>query len=324
MPPRVSVLMAVYNGERYLRAAVDSILAQTYTDFEFLIIDDGSTDGGGAILADYTARDPRIRLVTHTANRGLTASLNEGLQLAEGEYVARMDADDISLPERFEQQVAFLDQAPHISVAGGWFQLMDADGRLVLPIYERPLLPALVAWDLFFYNPIAHPTVMMRRRTVLQFGGYDPTIARSQDHELWCRLASHTQLTNIARLLTYIRKHDDNISLQDCGEGLTGSLRALARFSQQTLGRAESEAVLRSLYTRQYATRRQGFQVAVLIRKLAQAAVRNPPSDLGASRLIRQDAARRLKEIALPWPSSSLSWRRWLVLRWARDLERGQ
>src|SRR4051794_24772902 len=110
-PPPISVLLAVYNGGRYLRAAVDSILTQTFTDFEFIIIDDGSTDGSLATLREFAQRDPRINLVSRP-NKGLTVTLNEGIALARGEFLARMDADDIALPQRFEKQIAYLRDHP--------------------------------------------------------------------------------------------------------------------------------------------------------------------------------------------------------------------
>ncbi|HKQ33129.1 MAG TPA: glycosyltransferase family A protein, partial [Thermodesulfobacteriota bacterium] len=119
MTPKVTVLMTVYNGEKFLNEAIDGILNQTFRDFEFLIINDGSTDGSREIIKSY--KDPRINLVDNESNIGLTASLNRGLSLAGGEYIARQDADDISLPERLEKQISILERNPDIALLGSWY-----------------------------------------------------------------------------------------------------------------------------------------------------------------------------------------------------------
>src|SRR5579859_5191090 len=122
MPPRVSVLMTVFNNERFLRQAVESILGQTFDDFEFLIVDDGSLDGSPAILDEYARADARVKVIHCLHNRGHVYAANDGLSHVQGEYVARMDADDVSLPERLARQVQFLDEHPEIGVAGTWFR----------------------------------------------------------------------------------------------------------------------------------------------------------------------------------------------------------
>ncbi len=126
--PTVSVLMPVYNGERYLRPAIESILAQTFTDFEFVIIDDGSNDTSPSILRQYADRDPRVKLFLRE-HRGVPDTLNEAFATSRGKYLARMDCDDVALPERFARQVALLDADPAVVCAGGYFQLIDGRGR---------------------------------------------------------------------------------------------------------------------------------------------------------------------------------------------------
>lgn len=314
MLPRLSVVMSVYNGERYLREAIDSILSQTFEDYEFIIIDDGSTDGTKPILAEYAARDRRIVLTRNETNVGLTHSLNKGLALARGQYVARMDADDISLPDRFARQVAFLDEHPAIGVAGTWFQLMDAQGQLVPPVYEPPALPGFVGWCLYFYNPIAHPSVVMRREVVLRVGGYDPALARSQDHDLWCRLRGLTKLANVEAMLLYLRKHDSNISILQCEEGLRNSIRSLKALMARTLRRAVPAELIRYLYTRQYPNSLAIYWVAHLIYALARVALADPTVTETEKRLIRIDAARRLAEILHHVTTSPFDVRRWQLL----------
>ena len=164
--------MSVYNGERYLREGIESILAQTFADFEFLIVDDGSTDGTWQVLTEYAARDSRIRLIRNSQNLGLTRSLNKGLSAAQGEYIARQDADDVSLPHRLEKQVVVLEHDPRVVLVSGNIDLMDSEGH----IWRRPrrnASPGMVAWLLLFYNYLGgHSQVMFRRQMVVDLGGY--------------------------------------------------------------------------------------------------------------------------------------------------------
>ena len=198
---RLTVLMSVYNGEKYLREAVDSILSQTFRDFEFLIINDGSSDGTAQILESYD--DPRMRIVYNEENIGLTRSLNKGLKLARGEYIARMDADDISLPERLEKQVEFLDAHPEVGVLGTWVEVIDGEGTVgqVWRSPQVPTSPALLNWTLMFHNCLPHPSAMMRLRVIEGMGGYDPEIRYAQDYDLWARASLITDLTNLSQVL---------------------------------------------------------------------------------------------------------------------------
>jgi glycosyltransferase involved in cell wall biosynthesis len=192
--PRVSVVMSVYNGEKYLREAVDSILGQTFGDFEFIIVDDGSTDSTWAILQSYD--DQRVILLRNENNIGLTRSLNRGLAIARGEYIARMDADDISLPERFEKQVKALDENPRLGLVGSdVYYLYDATGhkRLV----KLPHTDVEVKWHLLFHNSFAHSAVMFRRGLVEKIGFYDEASPFAQDYELFSRIAEHCQVGNL-------------------------------------------------------------------------------------------------------------------------------
>lgn len=156
--PKVTVLMPVYNGEEYLREAIESILFQSFGNFEFLIIDDGSTDDSINIIASYT--DPRIRVITNGENIGIARALNKGIELARGKYIARMDSDDISLPKRFEKQVDFLDKNPEIGIVGSWIKTFGGRKTIIL---AHPCNPEMVRIFFLFDSPLAHPTVMMRR-----------------------------------------------------------------------------------------------------------------------------------------------------------------
>ena len=210
MPPKISVVMSVYNGRRFLRQAVDSVLAQTFPDFEFIIIDDGSTDATAVILGSFD--DPRIVVLRNNVNIGLTSSLNCGFDAAKGEFIARFDADDIALPERLEKQAAFLDANQEIGILGSCCRLIDAKG-LVRGQAEAPLSDIAIRWRGLTGNPFFHPSVMIRRSLIERHGlRYDETFATAQDYELWLRLLEHTKGANLEDRLVSLRRHGDSVS----------------------------------------------------------------------------------------------------------------
>ena len=220
--PQVTVLMSVYNGQKYLREAIDSILNQTFKDFEFLIIDDGSTDSSAEIIRSYT--DPRIRLIRNEKNIGLTRSLNKGLKLAKGEYIARMDADDISLPERFEKQVRFLDENKNVAVISSSVILVDSCGREV----ERWMLATdsdeIKRFFLRDQNQIAHPFSMYRKKCVEKVGMYREEFEAAQDFDLWMRMIEQYDIANIREPLGRYRVGNNSGSaLYQAGEVFTSS-----------------------------------------------------------------------------------------------------
>jgi glycosyltransferase involved in cell wall biosynthesis len=209
-PPLVSVCLPVYNAERYLADAVGSIRNQTFGDFEFLIIDDGSTDGSTKILKHHAAHDPRIRL-TIRPNKGLVATLNELIDQAQGELIARMDADDIAMPERFQKQVDYLRAHPECVEVGCRVKVIDADGD---PLGDWWTLVEHEAIDAQHFQvgqgaALAHPSAMMRRDAVLAIGKYRD-FSSSEDLDLHLRLAEHGRLANLPQILLKYRIHDAN------------------------------------------------------------------------------------------------------------------
>ncbi|MBN1427561.1 MAG: glycosyltransferase [Anaerolineae bacterium] len=211
MLPQISVVMSVYNGERYLREAIDSILNQTFGDFEFIIINDCSTDGTAAILDSYD--DARIVQLNNKQNLGLSVSLNRGLDIASGEYIARMDADDISLPERFSRQLAFMNEHPHCTVVATRMALVDGDGCF---IRYAPEDMQSITWEeiqstMPRINCIGHPTVMMRTMVIKDYR-YRKT-AHSQDYDLWLRLCSDGKIIcKLDEILLHYRVHSTSIT----------------------------------------------------------------------------------------------------------------
>lgn len=208
--------MPVYNGERYLREAMESILEQAFTDFEFLIINDGSTDNSVAIIQSYI--NPRIRLVHNDGNLGLAVSLNKGLELAQGEYIARMDADDVSRPERLKRQVSFMDANPRVGVCGSWVKFFPKANNYVWKLPERS--EEIRCWQ-FHTVGVAHPSVMMRRRLFAEHKLlYDPQYRYAQDYELWGRAIRYMDFANIQKVLLDYRISPEQICAMHGAEQL--------------------------------------------------------------------------------------------------------
>jgi len=209
-PPRVTVLMSVHNGGRWLRAAIDGVLAQTWRDSEFLIIDDASTDDSVAQIE--AIRDPRIRLVRLDEQIGLTRCLNLGLREARSELIARQDADDLSAPERLAKQVEFLDAHPAVQVVGTQVRLIDAQGRS-RGVRDVPLGPVSIRWLSLLDNPIIHTAAMFRTAVVRdEFGGYDEMFTCCQDYDLWARLILKHPAANLRERLVTVREHAGSVS----------------------------------------------------------------------------------------------------------------
>ena len=193
--------MPVYNGEKYLASAINSILKQTFTDFEFIIINDGSSDKTLDIILSY--RDPRIVLVNQN-NQGVTRSLNNGLKIAKGEYIARMDADDISEPERFAMQINFLDNNPLTALCGTRAIAIDKDDKIIKNFDYPPLTDKAIKRYYLLHNPFIHSSVIFRKSITDICGRYDETIPRAQDYEYWGRIISKFPVANLSQhLLKY-------------------------------------------------------------------------------------------------------------------------
>jgi FkbM family methyltransferase len=217
--PRVSVLMSVYNSEKFLKRAIDSILAQTYNDFEFVIIDDGSSDSSISIIESY--KDKRIRLVTRE-NWGLTASLNQGIEICRGEFLARMDSDDISTLDRLETEVMFLDKNPKIALVGSNYTIIEEKTgkvKVTTNVFTQPkdLKVAQVV-----SNQYGHGSIMVRKPILQECGGYDPSVGHVEDYDLWTKISRTHDIANIQRPLYLYRsvasgvtlsKHEEQIKL---------------------------------------------------------------------------------------------------------------
>ncbi|MDD2337894.1 MAG: glycosyltransferase, partial [Geobacteraceae bacterium] len=216
--PKITVLMPLFNGKRYVREAVESILGQTFADFEFLIIDDGSTDDSCAIVESYG--DPRIRLITNGKNLGVTATLNRGIKLGRGEYIARMDCDDISLPTRLAEQIEYLERNPDCAMVAIPVLQIDEDGRNcgVWPDDRNTLTSEALYRFLPRANCIAHPGIMIRK-SILSHYRYNEFQRIAQDYDLWLRMsADRLVITKLAKPLLKYREHSASVtSSSNCG-----------------------------------------------------------------------------------------------------------
>jgi glycosyltransferase involved in cell wall biosynthesis len=205
-PVKVTVLMSTYNGECYLPATIESILSQSLTDFEFVIVDDASTDGTVAIIQRYQQQDPRIQLYCNDTNQGIPLSLNRGMALAQGEYIAVIDQDDLALPSRLKRMSEYLDEHPETGLMGSHFLVIN-DEDDILYIQHVDTEPDFHFWKLMFGNTVAHPTCMYRTQLAKQLGGYREKDGCTADYGLVSRMAQRAKLTNYPEVLTCKRKH---------------------------------------------------------------------------------------------------------------------
>jgi glycosyltransferase involved in cell wall biosynthesis len=208
--PLVSAIMPVFNNERYLDAAVQGILDQTFGDFEFIIVDDGSTDRSTAILREFARRDRRIKLLLRD-HRGLVRSLNEAIEHARGRFIARMDADDISLPERFAVQVKHMEKHPDDVLVGSRVLLIDPDGAPICEFARETNHEEIEAalYDLRW--PIVHPSIMLRRDILQEIGGYRRQYETLEDVDMYLRLGERGRLANVPQVLLHYRQHGNSI-----------------------------------------------------------------------------------------------------------------
>lgn len=234
--PAISVVMSVYNSEKYLAEAIESILNQTFTDFEFIIINDGSTDSSLAIIESYMAKDERVVLISRE-NKGLPASLNEGIAIAKGKYIARMDADDISLPERFQKQYDFMESNPKVGVCGTkayLFKEIPSKKHIIgHPVDHQSLIVRLL-----FSVCFIHPTVLMRKRVLDKVDYiYNTSFKNSQDYELWARLMDKTQFYNLQEPLLYYRDAEEGITSKVNNDGLNHRYPLVTQVQRKQLER---------------------------------------------------------------------------------------
>lgn len=229
--PVVSVLMPVHNSDRYLKDSVESVLNQSYGDFELIIINDGSSDGSEDIMVELAKSDSRISIIQQE-NKGIVEALNHGLCRAKGKYIARMDSDDISLPDRLFKQVAFMEEHPDVAVCGTWIRYFgDMAGEWQMPHDDE-----IIQTELLFRSVLAHPSVIIRKNILTENmisyrHGYD----HAEDYDLWARIAEYAKLANIPEVLLLYRIHPKQI-VQRCSYGKTSSANLIRERQVKLLG----------------------------------------------------------------------------------------
>jgi len=207
--PKISVIMSVYNGMPHLPEAIESILNQSFPDFELIIVNDCSSDNSLKVIKSFT--DKRIKIIENVTNIGLTKSLNKALKTAKGGYIARMDADDISLPKRFQKQIAFFNDNPKYALLGTWAKIWKNNipsGRF----HKHPQDSQILRFILLFNNPFVHSSVMFRKSAIDQIGLYNPDFKYAQDYELWSRFCLKYAISNIPEVLHIYREIPSSVS----------------------------------------------------------------------------------------------------------------
>jgi len=219
--PKISMIMSVFNGEKYLREAMDSILNQTFTDFEFIIVNDGSTDNSLSIIRSYS--DKRIQVIDNGQNIGLTRSLNKAIKQARGEYIARQDADDISLPDRLEEQIKYFKKNPDVALLGTSISKIDSNGKIL----GKTLAIAKPGQGLLKQNQFNHGSTMFKSGVVRELGGYNELFKYCQDYELWLRMAKNYAVRNLPQILYKLRFHNEAVRFRKRDEAILYNLLAL-------------------------------------------------------------------------------------------------
>lgn len=236
--PRISVLMTAYNSEKYIGAAIESILNQTFSDFEFIIINDGSTDNTPKIIKEYAKKDKRIKFIDNKVNQGLIAVLNQGIDLCQCEYIARMDSDDISLEQRFEKQIKYMDEHPECGVLGTSIKIFGPSIKKDR-FYKYPKQVKLLDFVLYG-NQVAHPTTMIRRSLLINNNlRYNPQYKHAEDFALWAEIVRYTEIHNLQEILFNYRWYGNNVSVihnkeqKECAEKITKDILESISSSKQ-------------------------------------------------------------------------------------------
>ena len=242
--PRVTVFIPVYNAQAYIAEAIESVLAQTYSDFELLVIDDGSTDETASVICTFMY-DPRIRVVSHIRNLGQPHTRNYGLELASGEYIAFLDADDRCVPERIERQVTYLDTHTDIDGVGSWMDWINENGQITGEHYDQlPLTPVGIACQMLVQCPLAHPTMMLRKAALSNYR-YNTNFMGAEDYELWARMIASHRFANLPCALVLYRRHSSQATVIRHEQQSADDLRIYA-LQLEALGiRSEAEDLVR-------------------------------------------------------------------------------
>jgi glycosyltransferase involved in cell wall biosynthesis len=295
--PEVSIVMPAHNAAGTLDEAVCSILEQTWQNFEFIIVDDGSTDETPSKLEGYEKLDTRVR-VYRQEKEGMIAALNRGCRLARGDYIARMDADDISLPRRIETQREFLKGHPEIGIVGTWVSRMDEKGAIIGESRPSPN-PRVLKWEHFFGICVIHPTVLMRRQILEELGFYSTDAVHAEDRDLWLRASAITEFSNIPEILFNYRVWRKSTSKLRRREYLENAIKLAAFFIGDFLKDNPSMEAVAGLRGARLASLNQIHLTAALLERIYHAFVSENSLTSEELKDISWDAAKRMGRLAL-------------------------
>jgi len=295
--PAVSVVMPAFNAAAFLDEAVQSILDQTFRDFEFIIIDDGSTDDTARILQKYAQADDRVK-VYRQENQGMIAALNRGCRMAQGQFIARMDADDISLPHRLERQLRFMDGHPEIGILGTSVSRIDENGSFTGDWRQSPNRKVL-RWNHFFRVCVIHPTVVMRREILERINFYRSDAVHAEDWDLWLRASAITEFSNTREILFKYRVWSKSTSKRLNQEYGETPIKLLAPFISNFLNESTSIEAVAGLRGTKLASLGQIHLTATLLEKLYDRFAAQHSLSSEELNEISRDAAKKLGCLAL-------------------------
>lgn len=308
--------MPVYNAEKYLGTAIESILNQTFRDFEFIIINDGSTDSSADIIRSY--HDQRILLIENPINVGITSTMNRGLSMGRGEYIARMDADDISMPTRLEKQLDFLIHNKNIGVVGSAIRIIDHNGK---PHHTSsfPQEDSLIRWTMCFSNPMANGSLMMRSENILRVGGYQSSAA--EDYNLLEKLNWVTAFSNLPDVLFYLRRSEKHVSYTSRNRAavISDSVRISHRRIEKILGEEVPITLIEMFWGVPLQKSGDALRMTKLIFRLAAAITADVRLTPRERQNIKNDAARRILKIQTRLNITARH--RWQVYQFAHQLD---
>ena len=291
-PPIISVIMSVYNGIPFLKESIESILSQTFTNFEFIIIDDCSSDNSLSTIKNYAQIDERIVYIENSKQLQLTKSLNIGMQVATGKYIARQDADDISLPNRFKSQIDYMETNTKVGVLGTSAEYINEKDKSIL-LSRRPTNKTFLKWKLLFGNPLIHSSVIFNSELVKRIGGYDPKFVRSQDYALWSKFSNITDISQLPDILIKHRKHSKSIHGLNAKEQFETSLKIM-HSNINTLLKTnvdiEHVRLLRKLSSNPLNSMKEYEIAHALLKSITSTFILKNPEDCAAIKLITSDS----------------------------------
>jgi glycosyltransferase involved in cell wall biosynthesis len=244
--PLVSVLMPAYNAEKYIDEAISSILNQTFSDFEFIIIDDNSSDKTASIIEKYKKKDRRIIALHNTTNLKMAKALNRGIKSAKGKLIARMDADDWSYPDRLEKQVSYMEKNPKVGILGGSMNIVNKEGKKI-GRRDYALSNKEIRKKLFWYSPFSHPLIMIRKIFLDKVGYYDPVYNPAEDYDLYFRIGEIAEFANLPDLLIKYRIVDNSMTT---GSTKKMELQTIAIRNKYRIDHGYKMSLIDSLYTK--------------------------------------------------------------------------